>query len=189
MSSMIGNSGPMGGNYNFKTPKGYSSYSQQTMDPQALQFRNQLMGAVQPGAIKGADFLSRMAGGDQSMFEEMEAPAWNDYEQGMGAMGTRFSNMGMGAQNSSGFKQAMGGMAGQFAQNLHSQRMSFQQQAIKDLMGMSGELMGMKTMDSGLVKKPPSGWEQFLSMISGMSGQAGGIAGGMGMGKLFGFMG
>lgn len=187
MSSMIGSSGPTGYNYNFKTPKGYSPYSQQTMDPQALGFRNQLMGALQPGAMGGANFLSKLAGGDESMFQQMEAPAWNALESGMGMAGTRYSNMGMGAQNSSGFKQAMGGIAGQFGQQLASQRMSLQQQAIRDLFGMSSELMGMKTMESGLVKKPPSGWEQIMSLISGSGADIASTIGGYGLiKKIFG---
>ncbi len=120
-----------------KAPKGYS-YSQQ-FTPEQMQLFQQMFGNVGEGS-----YLSRLAGGDQSMFDEMEAPAMRQFNEMQGNMASRFSGMGMGARRSSGFQNQANQASSNFAQDLQSKRQGLQRQAIMDLMGLSGDLLGQK---------------------------------------------
>jgi hypothetical protein len=165
-----------------KTPKGYEKYSLPTMDPGTAQFQQQLLGAVKPGAMSGMDFLSKLAGGDQSMFQQMEAPAFRQFEGAMGQLGSRFAGMGMGANKSSGMRLSAGGMASDLAQSLQSQRMGMQQNAIQQLMSMSQNLMQNPTQAYGLAQKPVPVWAQLLGSGIGATGTAaGGLLGNAGL--------
>lgn len=109
--------------------------------PERMQQIEQLRGSIEPGALKGADFLSKIAGGDQSMFEQMEAPAMRQFEQLQGKTASRFSGLGMGSRRSSGFENTMSGHATDLAERLQGKRMGFQQNAIKQLMELYGNMM------------------------------------------------
>ncbi len=170
----------------YNVPKGYKPFSLPTMDPQSAALHDQLVKLIGPGAGSSVDFLSKIAGGNEGAFQQSEAPAWNALESGMGMAGTRYSNLGMGAQRSSGFKQAMGGMVGQFGQDLQSRRMALQQQAMQSLLGMSQSLMGTPTQSYGMAQKAPSFWEQLLPSLMGGMGSAGSQMGMMGFGKYLG---
>jgi hypothetical protein len=149
------------------------------MDPKTASLHDQLVSLIGGGAGSSIDLLSKLASGDQGTFQQLEAPAFRNFEQGMGQLGSRFAGMGMGATKGSGFKLASGGMAQDLATSLQSQRMNLQQQAISQLLGMSQSLMGTPTQGYGLVQKAPSFWE---SLLPGM----GSSASSMGLMKLFG---
>lgn len=174
-----------GAGYGAKTPKGYDTYQLPTMEPAVHDWFTKLMGSSGQGALSGMENLKKLAGGDESYFQQLEAPAFRQFEGSMGQMGSRFAGMGMGANKSSGMRLSAGGMASDLAQNLQSQRMGLQQNAISQLMGMSQHLMGMPTMGTGLVQKQPSFWEQLLPGLMGGIGQGAGMGGGAaGMAKL-----
>ncbi len=71
MSSMTGSTG-YGGS---KIPKGYEQGSMQQFTPEQMNLFKSLFGQVGPDS-----FTSRLAGGDQSMFEQMEAPAMRQFQ-------------------------------------------------------------------------------------------------------------
>src|SRR6185295_13694218 len=102
-----------------KIPKGYKQATLQNFTPEMMDFFQQLMSQLGPES-----FLSRLAGGDPSMFEEMEAPAWRQFQEAQGDLGSRFSDMGMGARGGSGFKNAANQQSSDFAMNLQAQRMN-----------------------------------------------------------------
>lgn len=171
-SSMTGYSSQ----YGTKTPKGYSQYSLPTMNPQQQQYYGEQFGAVQPGVMDAISQLRKMAGGDESYYNQLEAPAYRNFAQGIGQLGSRFAGMGMGATGSSGFKNAGAGMATDLSTSLQSQRMNLQQQAMQELLGLSGQLMGRQTHEYGLARKAPSLWESLLPALMQGLGQAGGTA-------------
>ncbi len=152
-----------------KAPKGYS-WSQQ-FTPEQMELFQQLFSNLSPGS-----YLSRLAGGEQGMFDEMEAPALRQFNEIQGGIASRFSGMGMGARRSSGFQNTMSQASSNFAQDLQSKRQGLQQQAIKDLMGLGNDLLGQKPYS--LAEKPQSGWSKFAEAFGGaLPGAIAGFAG------------
>ena len=163
--------------YSSKAPKGYSQGKMSNFTPEQMQLFGQMFGHVGPNS-----FTSKLAQGDQSAFADMERPALQQFNSLQGNIASRFSGMGMGGRKSSGFQNTMNSAASDFASNLQSQRMSYQQQAIKDLMGMSGELLGQRPFENYLVEKPRPWYEE--AGIGAASGFGQGL--GQGAGKFIG---
>jgi len=155
-----------------KVPRGYRQGQMQQFSPEQMQLFSQMFGHVGPDS-----FLSRLAGGDQSMFEQMEAPAMKQFGQLQSGIANRFSGMGSGARRSSGFQQAQTTAAQDFASQLQSQRMGLQQQALQDLMSMSGSLLQQRPYEQFLVPKSQS----FLKQLGVAGAQGLGQAAGMAM--------
>jgi hypothetical protein len=129
-------------------------------------------------------FLSRLAGGDQSQFEQLEAPALKQFGQLQGQLASRFSGMGSGARRGSGFQNASSQATSDFAQALQSNRLGLQRQALLDLMGVSSSLLGQKPYDQYLVPKQKPWWQELLGSVAGGLGQLGGQQGGSALMKL-----
>ncbi|RPI85130.1 MAG: hypothetical protein EHM34_02410 [Nitrosopumilales archaeon] len=168
-------SGPRLRGYQDKIPKGYQKEVAQLQNftPEQMQQHQSLFQHVGPDS-----YLSRLAGGDQSLFDEMEAPALRQFNQIQGGIASRFSGGGggqgaMSSRRSSGFQNTMSAKASDFAQQLQANRQNLQRQGLSDLFNMSNMLLSQNPYDRSLVKKEekqPSGW----------GGLAGGIAGGIG---------
>lgn len=142
---MQGSRSPMLSN---KIPKGYSQGRLQNFTPeQYKQFQNMFQ-HVGPDS-----YLSKLAGGDEDMFNQIEAPAMRQFSGLQGNIASRFSGMGTGARRSSGFKNTINQASSDFAQDLQSKRQGLQGQAIMDLMNMSGSLLGQRPYDNFLVQK------------------------------------
>lgn len=176
-SSMSGYGGPGGGN---KIPKGYQTGQIQRFTPEMMQLFKSLFSQVGPES-----YTSRLAGGDEELFDEMEAPALRQFNEMQGGLASRFSGMGgaksLSSRNSSGFQNASNSAAADFAQQLQSQRQELQRNAIKDLMGMSTNLLQQQPYDQYLVEKPQkqnksSGWGSAIG--AGLGGLGGFFAGG-----------
>lgn len=173
MSSMIG-----AGN---KVPTGYKVGQMQKFSPEQMELFNSLFGHLSPDS-----YLSRVAGGDQSMFSEMEAPALRQFSELQGGLASRFSGMGMGSRRSSGFQNTMNAASSQFAQDLQSRRQELQRQAIMDLMGLSSNLLGQRPYEQFLVQKQRK--PSFLEKIFGQGIFGGGgenISNAMKVGSMF----
>lgn len=163
-----------------KVPQGYSQGRMDNFTPGQHQLFAQMQQQVAPDS-----YLAKLAGGDQSQFEQMEAPAWRQFNEAQGQNASRFSGMGMGARGGSGFKNFQNQATSNFAQDLQSKRLELQRQAINDMMGFSNQLLGQRPYENYLVKEQPeeSGWEniagQFASAIpSALAGFAtGGVPG------------
>lgn len=180
MSSLTGNMGfgsGAGSPMKEKIPGGYKKGSMQQFTPEQMQLFQQLFGQVGPES-----FTSKLAGGDQSQFAQMEAPAMQQFNELQGGLASRFSGMGMGGRKSSGFQNTMTSAGANFAQQLQSQRLGLQQQAIQDLMGMSNNLLGQRPYENFLVEKQQkqSPWGAIGGALGGLGGFAlGGPAGAM----------
>lgn len=174
MSSVFG-SPSLGNNFvgaGGKSPKGYKQFQNYT--PEQMDLFKSLFANVSPDS-----YLSKLAQGDESTFSEMEAPALRQFNSIQGNLASRFSGMGLGSRNSSGFRNTLNQAASDFSQDLQSRRQALQRQAIQDLMGMG---------DSLLEKRPYSLYEQPQQRSSFLQRLFGGISGlaGAGLGGLFG---
>ena len=161
-------------------PSGYKLGRIQNFTPEQMQLFGQLFGNVGQNS-----YLGRLAGGDQSQFEEAEAPALRQFGQLQGQLASRFSGQGLGGRQSSGFRNSGSAAASDFAQQLQSRRMDIQRQAIMDLHGLSNDLLGQRPYDQFLVQnqqKQPSFGKQLLGSFAGGAGQALGssVTGGLG---------
>jgi len=153
-----------------KVPKGYEIGSVQQFTPEQMDLYQQMFGHLGPDS-----YLSRLAGGDQSQFEEMERPAMRQFNELQGGIASRFSQGGTGGRRSSGFQNTMSSAASNFAQDLQSKRLDMRNQALKDLMGYSHQLMGERPYQRDLFEKP-----QGNGPLGGFGGAIGAGLGGVG---------
>lgn len=151
-----------------KAPEGYSTGKMENFSPEMMQLFTHLMSQLGPNS-----FLSKLAGGDQSMFEQMEAPAMRQFSQMQGENASRFSGMGMGARRGSGFQNFQNQATSNFAQDLQAKRLELQRQAISDLMGAGNTLLQQKPYENYMVKNQyeQSPWQdiagKFVQAIPG----------------------
>lgn len=163
---------------------GYKSISVPTMSPEVMDRWRRTIGAVEPSALSSIGDLGRISQGDESYFQQLEAPAHRQYQQGIGQLASRFSAGGpgsgsMSARQSSAFANAGAGYAGEFAENLAAQRYSLQDRAREQLLSLYGELMSSDPYEQVLQKRKQSGWKKWLgASLPIIGGVAGGIAGG-----------
>lgn len=175
MSSMYGGMGmrgPTGGMSGSKIPTGYRQASIANYSPEQMQLFQDMFSHVGPES-----FLSKLAGGDEDIFNQIEAPALQQFSGLQGNIASRFSGMGAGGRRSSGFQNTANQAASDFASQLQSQRQGLQQNAIRDLMGMSESLLGQRTHTNSLVQKKKSFLEELLgSILPSLLKGAGGAA-------------
>jgi hypothetical protein len=154
MSMPVGPSGKAGN----VIPKGYKASQLAQMTPEQMQLLQQRIGELGPDS-----YLAKLAGGDQSIFNQIEAPAMQQFSALQGGMASRFSGGGGQAQGglssrrSSGFQNSIGEAGSTFAMQLQAQRQQLQQQAIRDLQGLSGQLLGQRPYETSLVEKQQKG--------------------------------
>jgi|ERR1700755_16674 len=145
---------PAGGN---KIPKGYNHGQLQQYTPEQMQLFQSLFSQVSPDS-----YLSKLAGGDQSTFQQMEAPAMRQFQELQGENASRFSGLGMGARRGSGFQNFQNQATSDFAQDLASKRQGLQRQALMDMMGISESLLNQRPYEQFLTQKPKPFWQQLL---------------------------
>jgi hypothetical protein len=151
--------GPVGRNN--KVPKGYSLGQLDQFTPEQHNLFQQMFGQIGEGS-----FLSKLAGGDEATFNQMEAPALKQFSGLQGGLASRFSGMGSGARRSSGFQNTSNQAASDFAQQLQANRMGLQQQAIRDLMSFGTDLLNQRPYEQTLQKKSLPFWKQLLLGIN-----------------------
>lgn len=168
MSSMYGSKGSTG------SKAGYDVVQKQNYSPEQMNLFRSLFSNVGPDS-----YLSKLAHGDQSTFAEMEEPALRQFSGIQGNLASRFSGMGMGARRSSGFQNTSNQAASDFAGDLQSRRQDLQRQAIRDLMGLSNDLLGQRPTEEQLIEKKRPFWQQLLGGSLPLAGAAvGGAFGG-----------
>lgn len=145
-------------------PKGYRKGQLQQFTPEQMDLFQQMFGHLGPES-----YLSRLASGDQSFFDEMEAPAHRDFLGGLGQLASRFSGMGTGGRHGSGFRNTATAAVSNFAQDLQANRQNLQRQALNDLMGLSGQLLSQRPYDQFLVEKQekPNYWGSIGGKLAG----------------------
>jgi len=155
-----------------KSKAGYRPVSQQQFTPEQLNLFGRMFSQVGPDS-----FTSKLAGGDEETFNQIEAPALRQFSGLQGNIASRFSGMGSGAQRSSGFKNTMNQASSDFASDLQAQRMGLQRNAIRDLHEMSTSLLGQRPYENSLIKKDPGFFKQIMMSLANQGGQLGSTAG------------
>ncbi len=173
-------------------PKGYKKGRLSQFTPEQRDLFRQMF----PHLEEGSD-LSNLAYGDESAFEDIEAPALKQFNELQGGLASRFSGMGgLGARKSSGFQNTMNQSAQDFAGQLQSQRQGLKRQALQDLMDMSGQLLNQRPVEKYLIekqKKTPMAetvgkWGGFIpGLISSKSGGGSSSDAARGASSIFGF--
>ena len=151
-------------------PKGYSYGQLNQYTPQQQDLSNQQFWRVAPGS-----YLERLASGDQSQFDEMEAPAMRQFQELQGNIASRFSQGG--ARRSSGFQNTQNQASQDFASKLQSQRMDYRNQALQQLMEMSNTLLGQRPYEQFMLKKSQPFWQQLALGTMSAGAQAAAHAG------------
>lgn len=174
-----------------KIPKGYTEGRLQNFSPEQMQLFQQMFSQVSPDS-----YLSKLAGGDQNLFNEIESPALQQFSGELGGIASRFSQGGggqgaLGSRRSSGFQNATTSAASNFAQQLQANRQALQRQAIQDLSGLSRDLLQQHPYENFVAQKPqkpytPSTGDQLIGAGGSFLGGLGQTAGNL-VGKFFGF--
>jgi len=150
-----------------KAKAGYKPAQMQQFTPEQMQLLEHMHSLVGPDS-----FLSKLAGGDEEMFNQLEAPAMRQFQGLQGNISSRFSGMGSGgARRSSGFQNTMNQASSDFASQLQSQRMGLQRNAIKDLSDMSNQLLSQRPYENFLIKKDPSFFKQIMMSLGNQGAQ------------------
>lgn len=186
MSSMMGYSGfgPAGSGNKSNKIAGYNQVAIPTMDPQTMQYRQSLLEGSQPGLQRGLSRLSGLAGGDESQFQALERPAFENFQRALGQIGSRYAGVGSGqmsARNSSAFQNETAGAAGDLAARLQAQRLDLQQNALSELLGLSKSLLSSSPYEYALMPKQRKRkwYESLFGAAAPIGGAAlGGIFGG-----------
>ena len=130
-----------------RIPKGYEKGRIATMIPKQRRLLKQRIGELGPDS-----YLSRLAGGDEDIFNQIEAPAYKAYSALQGSTASRFSGLGgqgsLGARRSSGFYNEMNQQSSDFAEKLAANRHNLRTQAISGLHEMSNQLLGQRPYET-----------------------------------------
>lgn len=169
-----------------------------TMAPEQQQVLNQLLQMLGQGGQLGQGYGQALGGLQEMMdpssaaMQRFTAPHMQQFEQQtMPGIAERFagsSPMGGGALSSSGFGQALSSAGGQLQTQLAGMKANLQQQAMGDIMGQYGSMLGQ-----GLGAQPFGYQQQQGSPSFGQSLLTGWAQGGMpgmsqGLGALGGAM-
>ncbi len=172
LSGMNGFKGPTGSSSSLRGT-GYKNVTMPNFTPEQFSLFKSLFSNLDSNSQ-----LSKLAGGDQSQFGQLEKPALQQFNSLQGNLASRFSGMGMGARRSSGFQNSSNQATQDFASQLQSQRMGIQQQAMKDLMGMSSQLLGQRPYENALLPEKRPFWQEMaLTGLEGFGHLAGSWAG------------
>jgi hypothetical protein len=99
-------------------------------------------------------YLSRLAGGDEDLFNDIEAPAHRQFQEKIGQLSSRFSGMGTGGRHSSGFQNEGSAASSNFAQDLQAQRQGLTTSSDAwILQGMRDSFLGQRQYDDFLIEK------------------------------------
>jgi len=151
-----------GSQFREKRPHGYQFGGVQQFTPEQLDFFSQLMGLLGPQSQS-----QRLAMGDQSAFEQLEAPAMRQFQQLQGQIASRFSGQGLGGRRGSGFNNAINQATQDFASSLQANRMGIQRQALADLQGFGQALLQQRPYERFLTPKKQNNTAQMIGQLGG----------------------
>jgi hypothetical protein len=141
-------------------PQGFDLTKIPNMSPEMMNLLNGLISSLGGGPQAGLQHLQKLASGNEDVFKQIEAPAYQALQQQQAQTANRFS--GVGGQDSSAFANALAGQTGQLAQNLASQRNQLMTGAIDKLMSYSQNVLSQKPYEYGLQEQPSTDWESII---------------------------
>lgn len=162
-----------------KLPSGYKVGSVPVYNQMQRDLDTRNYEQLAPGS-----YLDRLSRGDQSIYDEIEAPAMRDFQGLQSQIASRFSGGSgrgsLGSRHSSGFQNTMNQAGSNFLQDLTARRHDLRRQAIGDIQSMSNELLSRRPDHQFLYGKQPSSLSSFLSGLAPLAGAGiGGFVGGL----------
>lgn len=162
--------GPGGGNI---IPKGYKLGQIQQYTPEQMELFKRSFQHVGPES-----YLSKLAAGDEDIFNQIEAPAYRQFQGIQGDIASRFSFGGggqgaMSARGGSGFKNAISSAGTDFAERLASQRQGLMRQAVQDMQGITSELLNQRPYEQSLIQRKQPFWKDLTLAGVQAAGQVG----------------
>lgn len=180
------NRSPTPGMRNDVVPKGYKVGGLQQFDKPQTELYQRLLEYLGPDS-----FIAQLAQGNPELFNDIEAPAMQQFSELQGNIASRFSQGGgqgsLGGRKSSGFQNQQSSAASNFAQQLQAQRQGLQRQAQDDLMRYSHAMLAERPYEKGLFAKPGKeggGSNLWKGLAGGLAGGAAGFFTGGGAGAL-----
>ncbi len=137
---------------NESMPEGYSRFAINQYTPEQSRLFKSSMKRIGKGS-----YLDRLATGDDSAYDEMEAPAMQQMGGLQSGLNSRFGG-GSGGMKSGPFRNQA---SSDFAMSLKAGRHGLRQQAIMDLMGMSNQMLQQRPQERGLIE---AGQEHYGSL-------------------------
>lgn len=133
--------------------------------------------------VGAGSYLDRLASGEEGMFNEIEAPAYRQFNELQGGMASRFSQGGggqgtIGNRRSSGFQNTSSAAASNFAQDLQARRMELTRNAQQDLFSMSQGLLKNKPYERWVEENQDEGFDWGGALGAAGGATAGFFAGG-----------
>lgn len=134
---------------------------------------DQILGRSTAALPQGFDFLEQLIGQSPEALQQFQAPAMRQFNEDIiPSIAERFT--GMGAQNSSGFTQALGKAGAGLAENLSAQKAGLSMQGLQQLMQLLQT--GMTPQTENVIRPGTQGLLQ--SLLSNAAGGFGSVAGG-----------
>ena len=159
--------------------KGERTQQLPLLTPQQQSLQQQQIGGVSEQLPQMFQYLQKILSGDQELMDQFQAPSERAFrEKTIPTIMERFS--GMGAQESSGFQQAIAGAGQRLQEGQAAQRAGLKGDAMNYLM----QLMNQSRQPSfeNLYSPATSG---ILAPIAEGAGQAGGMAGAIKLAAMF----
>ena len=147
---------------------GYRQISIPLKSAEQQSLINQGLGGVQQHLGGALNNIGQMAaGGSPEQWAQLEAPALRQFQDLIGGIGARFSGLGMGAQKSSAFQNALGGAGADLAERLQANRLNLQRLAQSQLMDLYSGLINQNPYESFLIEKERKNrWGGLLSGLT-----------------------
>lgn len=143
-----------------------------------------LLAGLQPFLQGAIGRLGGMASGDEGAFSALEAPAFRNFDEALGRLSSRFS--ASGGRRSSGFQNMAAGQAQSLAENLQSQRLNMQNNALSQLFNLSQGLLQTPMQQTALAPQQTPFWKELLTSLAPALAQgATGFGGSAALLKLF----
>lgn len=148
---------------------GYQQFSMPNFTQPQMDLFKGLFSHVGPNS-----YLSRLASGDQGIFEQIEKPALNAFSGAQGNIASRFAGMGYGSGGlkSSGFQNTMSAASQDLAERLAANRQALQQGAISDLLSASNQLLNQRPYENRLIPQKTPWWQYLMSGAGEAAGKA-----------------
>lgn len=155
--------------------EGQKTQTKPIYNPQQESLLNQILGSLLSPLGSGVQNLQNILGGDQASLDAFQRPARRDFEQQtLPTIAERFTGQfGEGSQRSSAFGQSLGTAGRELEENLSSQRIGMQGNALSQLM----QLLGPATSPRQYEYTTPGSPGALQELLSSIAGGAGGAIG------------
>lgn len=136
--------------------KGSKTKNKPIYNPTQENLLNQILGSLSTPMSSGVQNLQNILGGDSATFEAFQRPARRDFEQKtLPTIAERFTGtFGEGSQRSSAFGQSLGAAGRELEENLFSQRLGMQGDALSQILQLLGPALAPRKYQYQTSRQP-----------------------------------